>query len=91
MKLSNPVLGRSILGAQLAIIMHNRLGGIVMTEKGPTTMLTKSIRDWLHSEASYCLDAPEKMPGGSCYNVVSDTPKGRFESFYQTEIKRENI
>lgn len=51
-----------------------------MTESGPTTMLTMPIIEWLRSEAEYSLDAPEKIPGGSCYSDVLDCPKGHFES-----------
>lgn len=79
-QLNNPVVGLTSLGSQLVVNMHQRLGGIVMTESGPTTMLTMPIIEWLRSEAEYSLDAPEKIPGGSCYSDVLDCPKGHFES-----------
>jgi hypothetical protein len=86
--LNNPVIGRTYLGSRLVCMLHDSMGGVVITEDGPTVPLTIPIMDWLRSQTGYCIDAPEKMPGGSCYSDVLDCPKGRFESLHQTEVER---
>lgn len=39
-------------------------------------------------DASYCLDAPEDMPGGSCYAELIDLDQDQEILVFQTEVYR---
>lgn len=61
------------LGAELAWEMCKRIGGV----KKLTSEWTPIMND-LRDQRGYCLDAPDEMPGGSCYNEEYFL-KGEFE------------
>lgn len=77
--------GESYLYASLVCMMDVNTG---CQRKQENRVLTSAIMDWLYDEAAFCLDAPDKLPAGSCYNDYHYTPKGWYGTTYQTTIKR---
>lgn len=84
-ELSNPFVNYNGLGSWLVVMMDRNTG---MVRTNPRVM-TIPIIEWLQDEGCYCLDAPDKLPGGSCYNDVLNCFNGGFVNLYQTAIRRE--
>lgn len=88
--LVNPDLSRQMLhlGSRLVLSMDINTGQV----RGPNpSRMSLGVILWLKGEAGYCLDAPDKIPGGSCWSRLDITPKGRFESLSQTVLVRDNF
>ena len=63
MKLTNPKAFEQRAGSMLVVGAH-----FTYHHRGIKQGLENI--EWLHSQNGYCLDAPDEMPGGSCFNEV---------------------